>query len=195
MEIESDYNGRNPRLTENTENQLREKLAKIPHWTLYTKSLSTGGQQTEQISLSLCAPTVSVRVGEKNGIIYTGAQVIVTQSMQKDVLRKIHAHHFGGESNILMAREVLFWSGNLETWKLGNFIQEMCDACSTYAQYSPSAPKEPMKSLPIPTGPWQIVSQDFCQLEKQRYLVTVCHFSDWIDYVSIQIEVVDLISK
>ena len=189
MEIESDYNGRNSRLTENTENQLREKLAKIPHWTLYTKSLSTGGQQTEQIFLSLCAPTVSVRVGEKNGIIYTGAQVIVTQSMQKDVLRKIHAHHFGGESNILMALEVLFWSG------MRNFIQEMCDPRSTCAQYGPSAPKEPMKSLPIPTGPWQIVSQDFCQLEKQRYLVTSCHFSDWIDYVSIQIEVVDLISK
>lgn len=57
----------------------------------------------------------------------------------------------------------------------------MCDACSTCAQYGRSSPQEPMKSLPIATGPWQIVSQDFCELEKQRYLVTACHFSDWIE--------------
>ena len=31
-----------------------------------------------------------------------------------------------------------------------------------------------MKSLPIPTGPGK-------ELEKQRYLVTVCHFSNWIE--------------
>ena len=111
----------------------------------------------------------------KNGIIYKGTQVMVPQSMQKDMLRNIHANHVGGESNIRMAREVLFWSG------MRNSIQGMCNACSTCDQYGHSAPKEPVKSLPIPTGPWQIVSQDLRELEKQRYLVTVCHFSDWIE--------------
>ena len=57
----------------------------------------------------------------------------------------------------------------------------MCDACGICAQYGQSAPKEPMKSLPIPTRPWQVVSQDICELHKQSYLVTVCHFSDWIE--------------
>ena len=38
-----------------------------------------------------------------------------------------------------------------------------------------------MKYLPIPTRPWQIVSQDLCQLKKQRYLVSVCHFYVWIE--------------
>ena len=38
-----------------------------------------------------------------------------------------------------------------------------------------------MKSLPIPNLPWQIVSQDLFELEKKSYLVTVCHFSDWIE--------------
>ena len=44
----------------------------------------------------------------KSGINYKGAQVMVPQSTQKGMLRKIHANHFGGESNIRMAREVLF---------------------------------------------------------------------------------------
>ncbi|XP_031560880.1 uncharacterized protein LOC116296910 [Actinia tenebrosa] len=41
--------------------------------------------------------------------------------------------------------------------------------------------KEPMKSLPIPTMPWQIVSQDIFTLNQQNYLVTVCHFSGWLE--------------
>jgi len=33
-----------------------------------------------------------------------------------------------------------------------------------------------MKSLPIVAGPWQLISQD-----DSEHLVTVCHFSDWIE--------------
>lgn len=40
----------------------------------------------------------------KTGIIYKGAKVIVPQSMQKDMLRKIHANHFGGGLNINVTR-------------------------------------------------------------------------------------------
>ena len=51
----------------------------------------------------------------------------------------------------------------------------------TRAQYGTTAPNEPMTSLLIPTRPWQIVSQDICELDNRNYLVTVCHFSDWIE--------------
>ena len=57
----------------------------------------------------------------------------------------------------------------------------MCDACGTCAQYGTTAPNEPMRLLPIPTRPWQIGSQDMCELDNRNYLVTVCHFSDWIE--------------
>ncbi|XP_048251811.1 uncharacterized protein K02A2.6-like [Haliotis rufescens] len=74
-----------------------------------------------------------------------------------------------------MAREVLFWPG------MRNSIHDMCSACGTCAQYGNEAPREPMKSLPIPTMSWQIISQDLFAFEKKTYLVTVCHFSDWIE--------------
>ena len=45
----------------------------------------------------------------QNGIIYKSAVVMVPQSMYKEMLHKIHANHFRAESNIRMAREVLFW--------------------------------------------------------------------------------------
>lgn len=36
---------------------------------------------------------------------------MVPQSMHKEMLKKIHANHFGTELNIRMACEVLFWPG------------------------------------------------------------------------------------
>ena len=38
-----------------------------------------------------------------------------------------------------------------------------------------------MRSLPIPTLPWQIISQDIFMHGEKAYLVTVCHFFDWIE--------------
>ncbi|XP_068703724.1 uncharacterized protein [Montipora foliosa] len=126
MEMESDYNTRNPRLTANTENQLREEKSKDTTLnTLYKVTVKGWPADRASIPESL-RPYWNYRdeLSVKNGIIYKGSQVMVPQSMQKDMLRKIYANHF---------------------------------------------------------GPWQIVSQDLCELEKQRYLVTVCHFSDWIE--------------
>jgi hypothetical protein len=74
-----------------------------------------------------------------------------------------------------MAREVLFWPGMRKS------IQDMCDACTTCAQYGHEAQKEPMKSMPIPTQPWQYVSQDLFTFENSPYLVSVCHYSDWME--------------
>jgi len=91
------------------------------------------------------------------------------------MLKKIHANHLGAESNISIAREVLFWPG------MRKAIHDMCSACQTCAQYGTTAAKEPMKSLPIPSGPWQLISQDIFTFHGDHYLLTVCHFSDWIE--------------
>ena len=51
----------------------------------------------------------------------------------------------------------------------------------TNAPYAPNTViKEAIKFLPIPMQTWQLVSQDICTHEKEDYLITVCHFSNWI---------------
>ena len=100
---------------------------------------------------------------------------MIPQSMQAEMLLKIHANHFGPESNIRMAREVLFWPGMRQA------VFDMCNNCGTCAQYGSTSTKEPMRSLPISTLPWQIISQDIFIHTQKAYLVTVCHFSDWIE--------------
>ena len=95
--------------------------------------------------------------------------------MQRDILLKVHKNHLGAASNVRMAKQVLFWPG------MSQSISDMCNSCEQCAKYQCVAPKEPMKSLPIPYLPWQIISQDLFELEQKSYLVTVCHFSDWIE--------------
>ena len=147
MEIEHEQNSRNPRLQETSENHLREETSKdVTLATLYKVIVHGWPEDRSVISESL-RPYWNFRdkLSGQNSIIYKGMQVMVPQSMRKEMLRKIHANHFGAESNIHMAREVLFWPGMRKP------IQDMCDACGTCAQYGKTAPKEPMRSLPVPT--------------------------------------------
>ena len=43
-----------------------------------------------------------------------------------------------------------------------------------------------MKSLPLPARTWQLVSQDICTHEQKEYLISVSHFSDWIEVNKLQ---------
>ena len=56
----------------------------------------------------------------------------------------------------------------------------MCQACTIGAQYGQSAPKEPIKSLQLPTLPGQLVSQDIFTRHGKNFLVMVGHYSEWM---------------
>ena len=162
---------RNPGLTENTERQIREKTSKDETLKKLHHVIIQGWPNDKAEVQPLLCPYWNYRdeVSVQNGIIYKGMQVMVPQSMHKEMLSKIHANHFGTASNTQMARKVLFWQG------MRKAIQDTCDACGICVQYCRSATKESMKSLPVPSRPWEIVSQDICEQENQPCLVTVFH--------------------
>ena len=182
LELEHSDNDHNPRLTDITEELLRSETKKDQTLTDLQQSITSGWPDDKQHLAPHLRPfwTFREELSTQNGIVYKGQQVLVPQSMHSTMLGKIHANHFGAESNIRMAREVLFWPG------MRKAISDMCDTCSVCAKYSRTLTKEPMKSLPLPTQPWQIVSQDIFTHEQKDYLVTVCHFSDWIEVDELQ---------
>jgi hypothetical protein len=110
-----------------------------------------------------------------DGIIYKGQQIVIPPSMRKNILEKIHVAHMGPESNIRLCRDVVFWPG------MRSDVREMCHNCGKCAQYSSQNAKENMLSQPIPIRPWQFVSQDIAVFESGNYLVTVDHYSDFIE--------------
>ena len=110
-----------------------------------------------------------------DGVVYKGLQVVIPVSMRTSMLRKIHAAHLGPESNIRMAADVLFWPG------MKADIREICRSCGKCAQFKSQNTTEPMKSQPIPEYPFQFVSQDLATFEGANYLVTVDHYSDFLE--------------
>jgi len=176
VDLQHTFTDKNVRLTEPTETELREETQKDRGLAALCQTIIHGWPEKSHLD-DILRPYWSYRdeLTMNNGIVYKGQQVMVPQSMQQSMLKKIHVNHLGAESNIRLAREVLFWPG------MRTAIQDMCSACQICAQYGSAASKEPMKSLPIPVGPWQLISQDIFTLKSEQYLVTVCHFSDWIE--------------
>ena len=110
LEIESQYSTRNQRLEESTENNLRVETEKDTTLTALHNVIVHGWPENRANVLPFLRPYWNYREERsvQNGIIYKGTQVLVPQSMHREMFRKIHANHFGAESNIRMAREVLF---------------------------------------------------------------------------------------
>ena len=167
----------NPQLTAPTIQKLKEETCDDPTLSqLYT--VITDGWPSNKQQVPACLQpywTYRDELSIQDGIIYKGSRVLVPQNLIPYMLKRIHASHLGAESNLRMAKDVLFWPG------MRSAIYDMCSSCGICAQYSNSLPREPMRSLPIPSLPWQIVSQDIFSFEGKAFLVTVCHYSDWIE--------------
>lgn len=110
-----------------------------------------------------------------NGIIYKGHKIIIPSSMRVEMLGKIHRSHQGADSNLRRARLVMFWPG------MTSQIVETAQQCGLCALYKPQLSREPMLSHPIPNNPWELISQDLFKWSGKWYMVTVDHYSDWIE--------------
>jgi transposase InsO family protein len=167
----------NERLTPETTQTLQRETLTDPQLSKLAEAITNGWPDSKGELDAALKPYWSYRdeLAVYNSIIYKGHQCIVPSSLRMSMLKKIHASHLGAESNIRLARQVLFWPG------MRSAIEDMCQACSQCAQFGSSAPTEPMKSLPIPERPWDLVSQDICSYKGKDYLVTVCHFTDFIE--------------
>ena len=110
LELENSCNGHNPRLTDVTEQLLMAETQKDSILTDLQHTITHGWPENKQRLATKLRPYWSFKdeLTVNNGLIYKGPQVLVPETMQSTMLRKIHANHFGAESNIRMAREVLF---------------------------------------------------------------------------------------
>lgn len=176
IELEHDVPS-NEGLTSLTLLQLRVQTLKDDDMQLLAKTIVTGWPSSkDNLSPSLCPYwTFKEEMTVQDGLIYKGSQVVVPTAMRKTMLQKIHGAHLGAEPNYRMCRDVLFWPG------MKAEIIDTCSTCGKCAQFNSENQKEPMMSHPIPTYPWQYVSQDIFEFEAEAYLVTVDHYSDFIE--------------
>ena len=108
---------RNPGLTENTERRIQEETRKDETLKELHRVITRGWPNAKAAVPPPLRPYWNYRDERsvQNGIIYKGMQVMVPRSMHKEMLSKIHANHFGADSNIRNGARSSFLARNEES--------------------------------------------------------------------------------
>ena len=175
--VDLEDQGQNPRLKCASVSAIRAATAAHPIFSDLVSVIVTGWPETRDQVTPRLKPywTYREELSVIGGVVYKTHQCVIPSVMQSSMLSKLHASHAGAASNLRLAKEFMFWQG------MASAIENICSSCGVCAQFPRSSPVEPMISVPIPEGPYELLSQDLFQFEGVSYLVTVCHWSDWIE--------------
>lgn len=101
----------------------------------------------------------------ENDIIYRGTRVVIPSNMRHEMRQRAHASHLGEQYTLSTAREIMFWP------HMHTDLIETVKRCRTCQEERGAQQREPMKSRPIPTLPWQSVASDCCVVNNKSYMV------------------------
>ena len=161
---------------EDTIAELQQETAKDPTLQQLKQEVLTGWRDRNQVPEEI-RQFYGYRdeITVQNGILYKGMRIIVPESLQQQMLKKVHSSHQGIDASKRRAKDVLFWPGMAA--QITDTIST-CTACNTFQD---KQQKEPMMSYEIPKCPWSILSQDLMSYDSETYLITVDHYSDFFE--------------
>lgn len=114
-------------------------------------------------------------LSEANGLLFKGEQIIVPETLQRDMLTRIHQGHLGRDKCLANAKEVLFWPG------MSSQIINTVANCSVCNQFQNAQQKEPLMPHAIPSLPWQKIGADLFQFDGKSYLMLVDYYSKFFE--------------
>ncbi|XP_055622805.1 uncharacterized protein K02A2.6-like [Toxorhynchites rutilus septentrionalis] len=115
----------------------------------------------------------------QNGLVYMNNRILIPVGIRSEILERLHVSHGGIENTMKLARDTVFWPG------INDQIRQRIQNCSACIKNSANQQHQPMQTHQIPSYPYQKVSLDLCEQQikgkKHIFLVTVDHFSDFIE--------------
>lgn len=109
-----------------------------------------------------------------DNLLMRGTRLLIPESLQKQVLEKIHEGHQGITKCRARAREAVWWPG------ISTQIEFAVRSCPQCVQHSNNS-HEPMIASEFPSRAWQIVAMDLFKLEQQWYLVVTDYYSRYFE--------------
>lgn len=123
--------------------------------------------------------TVRDEIYVSEGLVLRDTRLIVPMSMRKSMLKRIHSSHLGIEKCVNRAKDVFFWPGMVAE------ITEMCESCTTCAEYKSRQRKEPMIVSQIPEHPWQKAASDLFVLNGETYVLLADYYSKFVEFTKL----------
>lgn len=113
------------------------------------------------------------------GLVFKGHRIVIPDTLQADMINRLHHAHHGVEMTLKLARDALYWPG------ITQHIKTKIENCNACIKFSSGNRKLSMQSVQIPKYPFQVVSMDICELDegskKRRFLILVDHYSDFYE--------------
>ena len=110
-------------------------------------------------------------IGIDDGILFKGKQIIVPETMQKDIIHQLHRGHLGVEKTRLLVRDTVYWP------KINSDIEKLVKSCSVCQEDQDANRKEPMLPSEIPARAWQIIGTDLFEIKGRQYIIISDYFS------------------
>ncbi|XP_038047830.1 uncharacterized protein K02A2.6-like [Patiria miniata] len=113
------------------------------------------------------------------GIILKGHKAIIPKSLRAEYIQILHEGHPGIEATKRRARDVVYWPSMCLDIEQSVSGCTVCNATKAHQQ------KEPLKSYPPPSLPWEHIGVDLFHWNGMDYLALGDSYSGWFDFASL----------
>ena len=107
-------------------------------------------------------------------LLLYGTRVVIPESLQYEILMKIHHGHQGIQRCRLRVSSSVWWPG------ISKQVENFVTRCPTCMKNTPP-PVEPMLQSSLPSHPWEKVGADLFQLKDSTYLLVVDYYSRYVE--------------
>ncbi|XP_064638265.1 uncharacterized protein LOC135494282 [Lineus longissimus] len=90
----------------------------------------------------------------EDGILFKGKQVLIPETLRKDIREKVHAAHQGIEKSRRLAKGTVYWPN------INRDVEDLVRTCSTCQEYRPQDKNESLIPHKIAKGPWLKLASD-----------------------------------
>jgi hypothetical protein len=107
--------------------------------------------------------------------VFKGNRVVVPHGARDDILARLHISHSGVNGCLRRARDTVFYPG------IAADIKKLVSQCRVCQNHQVESAKEPLRSHPVPSRPWERVGTDIFTHGGQDYLITVDYLSHYFE--------------
>ena len=164
-----------PQVADSMMQEIKEENPKDPELLALKEIVYSGWPCTSKEQPILVKPRWSYRdeLTVENSILMKGMRIIIPQTLQSQILAKLHEAHQGAEKTKLRARTTVFWRN------LNKDIDETTKACTICQELQKTQTREPLIPTEIPPRPWHTVATDLFYLEGAEYLLIADYYSKY----------------
>ena len=154
--------------------EIGEATAKDPTLQEVMKRISSGNWNnlnsnngTDQDILKAFGNVSSELTSVDGKIVLRGNRIVIPTVMQNRVVELAHEGHQGLVKTRTLLRSKVWFP------RMDSIVDSLVKKCFPCQLVTPTFSHEPLKMTPLPNGPWEQVSIDFCEVSGHYLLVLV----------------------